>query len=78
MASAFGWLAACASFFLVERTVKLRMVAAMGACVSLALVLMKLLPGVPGHFTVAEWVALTLWLALGFFLHGRRPRRAFV
>ena len=77
MASAFGWLAACASFFLVERTVKLRMVAAMGACVSLALVLMKLLPGVPGHFTLAEWVALAMWLALGFLLHGR-PRRAFV
>jgi len=77
MASAFGWLAACASFFLVERTVKLRMVAAIGACVSLALVLMKLLPGVPGHFTLAEWVALAMWLALGFLLHGR-PRRAFV
>jgi basic amino acid/polyamine antiporter, APA family len=77
MASAFGWLAACASFFLVERALKLRMVAAVGACVSLALVLMKLLPGVPGHFTVAEWVALAMWLALGFLLHWR-PRRAFV
>jgi basic amino acid/polyamine antiporter, APA family len=77
MASAFGWLAACASFLLVERTVKLRLVAAVGACVSLALVLMKLLPGVPGHFTEAEWVALVMWLALGFLLHWR-PRRASV
>jgi amino acid transporter len=74
MASAFGWLATCTSFFLVERTVKLRLVAAVGACVSLTLVLMKLLPGVPGHFTVAEWVALAVWLALGFLLHGRPPR----
>jgi basic amino acid/polyamine antiporter, APA family len=77
MASAFGWLAACASFLLVERKRKLRLVAAVGSCVSLALVLMKLLPGVPGHFTVAEWVALAMWLALGFLLHWR-PRRASV
>jgi len=74
MASAFGWLAACTSFLLVERRLKLRVVAAVGACVSLMLVLMKLLPGVPGHFTIAEWVALATWLALGFALHiGGKP-----
>ena len=77
MASAFGWLAACASFLVVERTVKLRIIAAVGACVSLLLVLMKLLPAVPGHFTLAEWVALAIWLALGFALY-RRPRPASV
>jgi basic amino acid/polyamine antiporter, APA family len=73
MASAFGWLAACASFFLVERNLRLRMIAAVGTCVSLLLVLMKWLPGVPGHFTHAEWLALAIWLALGFLLHWRRP-----
>lgn len=71
MASAFGWLAACASFFFVERNVRLRIVAAVGSCVALLLVLMKLLPGVPGHFSRAEWIALGIWLALGFLLHWR-------
>jgi len=71
MASAFGWLAACASFAAVEQRLRLRTVAALGACVSLLLVLMKLLPGVPGHFTGAEWIALATWLALGFALHLR-------
>lgn len=73
MASAVGWLAACVSFFLVEKNLRRRMIAAVGTCVSLLLVLMKWLPGVPGHFTQAEWIALAIWLALGFLLHGRRP-----
>ena len=74
MASAFGWLAACASFLVVERNLKQRVIAAVGACVALLLVLMKLLPGVPGHFSMAEWAALAIWLALGFALHTRaRP-----
>lgn len=76
MASAFGWLAACASFCVVERTLKLRIIAAVGACVALSLVLMKLLPGVPGHFSGAEWAALGIWLALGFVLHWRTQTAA--
>ena len=67
-ASALGWLATCASFFLVEPRVRLRLIAAAGALASLALVLMKFLPVVPGHFTRWEWVSLALWLGLGFFL----------
>ncbi|MGB9515497.1 MAG: hypothetical protein WBU20_27695, partial [Candidatus Acidiferrum sp.] len=69
MASAFGWLAACVSFYMVERRVRLRLVAALGIAVSLVLVLMKWLPGVPGHFSVAEWIALGIWLALGLLFH---------
>jgi len=30
-----------------------------------------LLPAVPGHFSVAEWVALGVWLALGGLFHRR-------
>ena len=69
MASAFGWLAACLSFYCVERSAGLRAVAAAGSLVSLTLVLMKWLPGVPGHFSLAEWIALGIWLALGLLLH---------
>jgi hypothetical protein len=29
---------------------------------------MKLLPFFPGHFSMAEWLALAIWLALGLML----------
>ncbi len=73
MASALGWLAACASFWLVDSRPRMRVIAGLGICVSLLLVLMKLLPAFPGHFTPWEWLALGLWLLLGALLH-RRPR----
>jgi len=71
MASAFGWLAACLSLYIVDRKVKLRVLAGIGAVVSLMLMLMKWLPVVPGHFTLAEWVALAVWLVLGLLMHRR-------
>jgi basic amino acid/polyamine antiporter, APA family len=74
MASAFGWLAACVSLYIVVRSGRLRLVAAMGILVSLLLVLMKWLPGVPGHFTLAEWIALAAWLALGMLFHWQSQR----
>ncbi len=75
LACSFGWFAACLSFLLVERTVRLRMIAALGILVSLAFVAMKIVPGIPGHFSGAEWMALGIWLILGFILH-RWPRAA--
>jgi APA family basic amino acid/polyamine antiporter len=75
-ASAFGWLAACVSFWLIEPRLRLRIVATFGALAALVLVLMKFLPIFPGHFSGWEWVALGLWLAIGGALHrgsGARP-----
>jgi basic amino acid/polyamine antiporter, APA family len=69
MASALGWLAACVSFWLVDANPRKRLVASLGACVSLLLVLMKLLPSFPGHFSGFEWLALAIWLLLGAALH---------
>jgi amino acid transporter len=77
MASALGWLAACLSFWLVERGISLRAVTGLGIVVSLLLFLMKVLPVIPGHFSPAEWIALGIWLALGSILH-RRHRSAGV
>jgi len=71
IASAFGWLATCLSFYLVEKSAGLRLVAALGMAVSLLLVLMKLLPVFPGHFSLAEWIALGIWLAIGLLLRHR-------
>jgi amino acid transporter len=69
MASAFGWLAACVSFFLVERNLRARLIAFVGALIALALLLMKLAPVIPGHFSRAEWIALAIWLFVGALLH---------
>jgi len=73
MAAALGWFAACISFFMVESRPGLRVVAALGMTVSVLLILMKLVPAVPGHFTGAEWIALGVWLAIGLLVH-RRPK----
>ena len=45
-----------------------------GVVVSIAIVLMKIVPGVPGSFTHAEWIAFAGWSALGavFWLLRRR------
>jgi amino acid transporter len=65
MASAFGWMAACAAYSRMDRRVTQRAVAACGVAIAGLLVGIKLLPGVPGHFSFYEWVALAGWCALG-------------
>jgi APA family basic amino acid/polyamine antiporter len=88
-ASAFGWLASCASLLVVisrstrstspgssgfqPSSRKLPIIATFGALAAFALVLMKFLPDFPGHFTTAEYTALAFWLLLGTIL--RRSRR---
>jgi hypothetical protein len=71
MASALGWLAACVSFWLVEPRPRMRFPTGLGICVSLLLLLMKLVPAFPGHFTPTEWIALAIWLLIGAILHRR-------
>jgi basic amino acid/polyamine antiporter, APA family len=73
-AAAFGWLAACVSLFLVQPG-RARVFAVFGGLAALALVLMKFLPIMPGHFTLAEYVSLAIWLIIGAAL--RRARGAF-
>jgi amino acid transporter len=69
MASAFGWTAACLSFWIVEPSPRMRFIAGLGILVSFFLFIMKLFPIFPGHFSSAEWIALLVWLALGLVLH---------
>jgi hypothetical protein len=40
-------------------------VAWFGLGVGMAMALMKVIPRVPGHFTVYEWIALAVWITLG-------------
>jgi amino acid transporter len=48
-----------------------RGIATAGLLVGIAMVLMKVIPLVPGHFTVYEWVALAAWIVLGAILRRR-------
>lgn len=75
MAASFGWFAACLSFFFVERNPRLRLITALGIGVSLLLLVMKIFPLFPGHFSRAEWIALAIWLGIGLALR-RRPASA--
>lgn len=68
MASAVGWLATCASYYRMESTLRERVIALAGAAVGGTLILIKILPSVPGHFTFYEYGALLLWIALGLAL----------
>jgi hypothetical protein len=48
------------------------LVAAFGLLIAVAMLLMKVVPGIPGHFTAYEWLALGIWIALGAFSHRRQ------
>jgi amino acid transporter len=71
---AIGWCAACLAFIALARRGGVRegvTIAAIGAVVSLAIVVMKVVPLVPGSFTTAEWLAFTAWCVLGLALRQR-------
>ncbi len=65
VASATGWFAVCASYLWMRPGIADRLIALLGALVGLAMVLMKLLPFVPGHFSGWGWLVLGLWIILG-------------
>ncbi len=71
---AIGWCAACLAFIALARRQNLRdgvAIAMIGAVVSVAIVLMKVVPAVPGSFTAVEWLAFTAWCVLGLVLRQR-------
>jgi amino acid transporter len=72
VAAASGILAACASYYRIVRDTRERVVAVVGCGVGLGMILIKVLPGVPGHFDRYEWLALGIWIALGV-IAARKP-----
>ncbi len=68
LAAVVGWLASCASYVVLGENTRRRAVAVIGVLVTLALLALKLVPVVPGHFTRWEWAALAGWVALGLAL----------
>ena len=77
VASAAGWMAACAAYFRMRPPARQRIVAAVGVTVGLLMILMKIVPGIPGHFSGYEWLALGTWSAIGLGL-GWRQRMASI
>jgi len=65
VASATGWFAVCTAYLCMKPGIAARLIALLGALVGLAMILMKLMPHVPGSFSGWEWLALVLWIILG-------------
>ena len=73
VACAIGWSATCAACLALARAKPSvmslssaeRAVAWFGLAVGIAMALMKVVPLIPGHFTIYEWIALGVWIAIG-------------
>jgi len=73
---AIGWCAACLAFIALARRQRIRdgvAIAMAGVVVSVAIVLMKVVPAIPGSLTAVEWLAFTAWCVLGLALRRRVP-----
>lgn len=89
VACAAGWTMTCAAYLYLclgtGRAGRLQAlaktgalgisIAAFGLLVAVAMLLMKVIPLVPGHFTMYEWIALAGWIALGAMAHRREGNR---
>jgi APA family basic amino acid/polyamine antiporter len=75
VACAIGWAATCAAYLNMGRARKLPgqltlsinewIVATIGLLVAITMLLMKVVPAIPGHFTAYEWLALGVWILVG-------------
>src|SRR5262245_45991055 len=82
LAVGVGWLSACAAYIARQKkgpdSLRSLWLAYAGAAVAVAIVLMKVVPQVPGSFTGAEWTAFIAWSAAGllfWLLRRRAPAR---
>jgi amino acid transporter len=76
VASATGWTAACLAYLKltsssttslsgVEPRARDRAIAIVGTLVGFSMIVMKLVPAIPGHFSSWEWLAFILWAVFG-------------
>lgn len=74
IASAVAWMAACASYYRMKPPWPRRAAAVFGLIVTSVMILVKVVPLVPGHFTAHEWIALAIWGVLGAAVRTSRQR----
>jgi amino acid transporter len=72
--AAVAWMAACASYYRMKPPWPRRAAAVFGLLVTSIMILVKVVPLVPGHFTSHEWIALAIWGALGAAIRTSRQR----
>ena len=80
LAVGVGWLSACVAYLLRRQAnaadaAAPPLMAWLGCGVSAAIILMKVIPSVPGSFTRAEWIAFAAWSLFGLVFWLLRPRR---
>ncbi len=71
LAAPLGWMASCAAFLCMRPPPLGRAAALTGVVVTTLMIVIKVLPQVPGHFTIYEWIALAVWIGLGLALRRR-------
>jgi hypothetical protein len=74
IAAAVAWMAACASYYRMKPALAGRAAALIGLLVTSLMILAKVVPVVPGHFTRYEWIALGVWSGLGVLAASSRSR----
>src|SRR5262245_27591218 len=65
---AIAWMAACITTYCMRPHWLVRAAAIFGILVTTLMVLVKVVPLVPGHFTRYEWIALAIWAGLGLLV----------
>jgi basic amino acid/polyamine antiporter, APA family len=74
VSAAVAWMAACASYYKMKARGLRRAAALFGLFVTSIMILVKVVPWVPGHFTWHEWLALGIWATLGVIVRATRRR----
>jgi APA family basic amino acid/polyamine antiporter len=82
VACAIGWALTCAAYLRMGRAGTVpgepklsgmeSLAAALGLLVAIMMMLMKVVPAIPGHFSAYEWLALGIWISLGMVSHRRK------
>ena len=62
---AIAWMSACVASYRMNSQRHVQAAAAFGILVTLLMVLAKVVPLIPGHFSIYEWIALAVWALLG-------------
>ena len=75
VSAAVAWMAACASYYKMKPPGLPRVAAVFGLIVTSVMILVKLVPLIPGHFTWHEWLALGLWAGLGAAIYMSRRQQ---
>jgi amino acid transporter len=66
LCSAFGWMMTCLAFAVWKKDSAYSWIAWLGMLIAFTFLAMKLIPSVPGSFGKWEYLALALWVVLGF------------